>query len=1545
MRGLPVLILGCAAACGPPQAAPVRHATVNLRDTARSALTEPDAAPAHHGGIPDGTGAEFLDAIGDPDRLTPWRPRRGLRPFMPVEPTPDLIHSFEGLGDDNRSVPPDTMGAVGPDHLVVTLNTQLRVQSRAGEELSTVTLDAFWRDLGADAFDPRVFYDHFEDRWITVAVGDARTENSAVLLAVTQGADPTGDWLLHRYDADPADQTWADYPVLGFNHRWIAIQNNMFDFDGGFLRGDLWILDKADLYAGGDGDPRVIDVGHVGTLAPAVVFDADEDDLPCVVHWSGLMNGRGFIRLYRITGATDDPQLESVEFASVEQPWDFAPPGQADFAPQAGSAALLQNNDARIQAVVQREGSIWAVHTNFVPEGAPTRAAIRFWELGPDASVRQSGLIDGDDAGRHYAFPSLAVNASRDVLIGFSQFGADIFPSAAYAFRSNRDMAGEVREVLTLRAGQAPYEKSRAGRNRWGDYSATTVDPLDDQTLWTLQEYAAPPADGADRFGVWWGALTPPGSPPVWLGPGDLAVDEGQALDVALQAIDADGDALQYTGETLPAGAVLDAGADPPRLRWTPGFDQAGEHEVVLAVTDGGRIVRLRIDVTVRNVDRPPTLADPGDRQVRELQRLTVRLDGVDPDGDVVTFGVTPLPSGASLDPASGRFSWLPQPGDAGDYDVTFSVSAGGLQADRRATITVAGRNRPPVLDPLVDAAFDEGDHLSVAISGTDPDGDDVAILLTPMPIGAIYDDQGRFQWTSGFDQEGVYELRVTATDGALTDSALWQVVVRDVNRPPVFTPVGAQHLAEGEQMLFIAEAVDPDGDEVALSAESLPGAAQFDPQTGACMWDAGFEAAGEWMVMLGASDGEQRVVMRVPVTIEDVNRRPVLEPPDPALAAGAAEGRELVLPLAASDPDGDAVELTAVGLPDGARLDAAAGEITWTPGFDQAGRHPVTVRASDGDLADEALVIIEVSDTNRPPVILSPAADELLVAVDEGRPLTVELRADDPDGDLVLLSAEGLPPGARVSADAVLGWTPTHDDAGDHEVIVVASDGALQARTPLVIRVADVDRAPLLALIADQRAREGAELDVAIVASDPDGDELSLTLTAAPEGAALHADDLRLRWTPGFDQAGEHEIAIEASAAGARTEVRFTVTVADVDRPPTLEITGDPSSGREGEPFSLTLVGADPDGDEVRYAAGALPAGATVDSRSGALSWTPGFDQAGIHPVALLALAAGAVTRLDLELTVADVDRPPTLEITGPTGGREGEALELRLIAHDPDGASLTVTAPTLPRGAELDGWVIRWTPDFDQGGPAPRSHDVVAEVSDGVQRARAETSLAITNVNRPPTLAPAAALAAASVSEQELLRLDLAPAAADPDGDALTYRITGLPPAATLHRTLGTLTWTPTYADAGQYPAELSVSDGALSAHAALQIEVRDVNRPPTIRAPGIHQADPGSALVITPVIADPDGDPLTVTAAPMPKGATITAETGELRWTPSAKAAGQHPLTLTASDGALTATTELTIFVSDSPDSGCAQSVQGAASPVGVTGPGIRWMAARR
>src|SRR5258708_20823157 len=98
-----------------------------------------------------------------------------------------------------------------------------------------VALDTFWSPLNFPAtFDPEIVFDPYTSRWFFSAGADAPQGTNffffsftSVLLAVSETSDPTGNWLLYRVYADPSGNTWADYPRIGFNSKWVVITANI----------------------------------------------------------------------------------------------------------------------------------------------------------------------------------------------------------------------------------------------------------------------------------------------------------------------------------------------------------------------------------------------------------------------------------------------------------------------------------------------------------------------------------------------------------------------------------------------------------------------------------------------------------------------------------------------------------------------------------------------------------------------------------------------------------------------------------------------------------------------------------------------------------------------------------------------------------------------------------------------------------------------------------------------------------------------------------------------------------------------------------------------------------------------------------------------------------------------------------------------------------------------------------------------------------------------------------------------------------------------
>lgn len=427
-----------------------------------------------------------------------------------VSPIPDT--SFMGLYDSGNSIPPDVNGAPGPDHLMVTLNTQVRIQDRIGNEISTVSLGMFWSGLpGGNTFDPKILYDSYEDRWMFVTCSGSQVGESRIYMGVTETSDPTGTWYLYSFIADPQNQVWFDYPSMGFNDKWIGVSGNMF---GNGYYSTVYVFDKHAMYAGDASVGFTRFATNLGfTLVPAITFDLEEENLYMVSSANSNSGGNGYISMFKVSGEVNNPVFSKIGDVGTPNPWAGWAGNNGDFLPQLGSPQLINSVDHRMENVVFRNNKIWAVHHVFLPANNPQRTAVQWWELSPQGQILQRGRIDDPTGVMSYAFPTIAVNEFEDIMIGHNNFSLNQYASAAYSFRSNLDEPNTLRDPYQYKDGKASYYKTfGGGRNRWGDYSATMLDPVNGVDFWILQEYAELPS-GGDRWGTWWAYVRIPFEP------------------------------------------------------------------------------------------------------------------------------------------------------------------------------------------------------------------------------------------------------------------------------------------------------------------------------------------------------------------------------------------------------------------------------------------------------------------------------------------------------------------------------------------------------------------------------------------------------------------------------------------------------------------------------------------------------------------------------------------------------------------------------------------------------------------------------------------------------------------------------------------------------------------------------------------------------------------------------------------------------------------------------------------------------------------------
>jgi hypothetical protein len=230
----------------------------------------------------------------------------------------------------------------------------------------------------------------------------------------------------------------------------------------------------------------------------------------------------------------------------------------------------------------------------------------------------------------------------------------------------------------------------------------------------------------------------------------------------------------------------------------------------------------------------------------------------------------------------------------------------------------------------------------------------------------------------------------------------------------------------------------------------------------------------GLWVILGGGSSHSQ-------------NLPPVF---DPVGTCYVNEGDTLNINLFATDPDGDILKIWVLGSsPNVVFSDDGEGHANfcWVPEF--IGPHSssgspfeLLFFASDGSLATQMEVKVNVVNVNRPPQLILPDSFSVGAATE----LVFQVRAEDPDKERVRIGVVDLPGGADLDEEGIFSWTPGLADTGEHRVIFEAID--LSGGNDLKeahIRV--ISSSPYVLSIGIIEALVGGKVQIPINLNNPD--------------------------------------------------------------------------------------------------------------------------------------------------------------------------------------------------------------------------------------------------------------------------------------------------------------------------------------------------------------------------------------------------------------------------------------------------------------------------
>ena len=406
--------------------------------------------------------------------------------------------------------------------------------------------------------------------------------------------------------------------------------------------------------------------------------------------------------------------------------------------------------------------------------------------------------------------------------------------------------------------------------------------PAGNRGTYTLTVLATDNGDGLGPAGVLTGSYTfvvtvnSPTQVPVLNYLGDQVALIGQPFTLDLNASETDQDPLTYAVSGLPAAAVLTPGTfyGTATLNWTPTAADTGAHEVTFTVTDTGNgtitqpsSVSTTIRIVVRSSDTAPIFpAASTTATVAEGQTLNLSVTATKEEGDPLTYTAANLPSGASINPATGLLTWTPAPGQASSYSVPVTASDGSMSSTETVNITVTHTDFPPQFIPLIPQYGREGFQVQFSVVAGDVDGAPLLYNLLNPPAGSTFNaSNGLFSWTPEYGQAGAYTLQFTAADPTGASASMSVTLnIAHVVRPPVLDTPDHQ-AALGVPLSFQVQATDLDaGTTLTYSAINLPSGATINAQTGEFQWTPGPSQAGAYVVTLQVSDGEASITQNI---------------------------------------------------------------------------------------------------------------------------------------------------------------------------------------------------------------------------------------------------------------------------------------------------------------------------------------------------------------------------------------------------------------------------------------------------------------------------------------------------------------------------------------------------------------------------------------------------------------------------------------------------------------------------------------------------------
>ncbi len=447
-----------------------------------------------------------------------------------------------------------------------------------------------------------------------------------------------------------------------------------------------------------------------------------------------------------------------------------------------------------------------------------------------------------------------------------------------------------------------------------------------------------------------------------------VTTDEDVAVEIPVLAndTDAEGDPLSVSIVAGPAKGSASVRAADGVIVYAPAPDVFGSDFLTYEVADDdGGTAQASVAITIAPVNDAPVARADSATMIEDGAPiiLSVLSNDTDREGDPLSASVAIAPThGTAVAKGDGTITYSPAADFHGTDTFAYAASDGVDAATATVTVTISSVNDAPTTRPDT-AMTDEDTSVIIDVLANDADVDGDALVTTiigaPGHGTASANPDGTITYSPGADFVGSDAITYEVHDGE-GGRAMGRVdvTVRPVNDAPVAVDDTATTDEDTTTTIHVlANDTDADaGDTLMVSVTSGPihGTAVASG-AGVITYTPAADFAGVDTFGYTVVDGNGGSALgSVTVTVTPVNDAPKFVGPTPVDGATLmlTEGVPFAFDVAATDVDGDTLTYGIQGAPAGLTLNAASGDVAWTPTWEDAGAHLVVVSATDGTAA-----------------------------------------------------------------------------------------------------------------------------------------------------------------------------------------------------------------------------------------------------------------------------------------------------------------------------------------------------------------------------------------------------------------------------------------------------------------------------------------------------------------------------------------------------------------------------------------------------------------